>query len=448
MKYMNIGNNKPLVVVSSPVAGRSGYSSHSRDIIRSLIRNYSDKWDIKLISTKWGACPLNALTEGVDDDLLSRLVFQQMNKQPDIWIQITIPSEFQRVGKWNCGITAAIETNFADPSWIEGAERMDLIIATSKHSRSTLVDVGYDKLDSNTKKKVGELKLTKPVSILFEGLDTNIYKKTKEISKELADELKQIPESFLFLFCGHWLQGDIGQDRKDVGMLIKVFCEAFRGKQERNRPGLLLKTSGATFSAIDRTEILKKIDAIRKMFNYDTPNIYLLHGDLTDQEMNELYNHDKIKVHISFTKGEGFGRPLLEASVSGKPIIASGWSGQLDFLNPNYNTLLPGTLTDVHPSALVKNMIIKGSKWFTVDYNEAKRVMLDIYKRYDSYLELSQKNTKYSSENFSLEVMDTVFKNILDKHINLPTEMKLNLPKLNIKKEEPKEFKIPKLKEM
>ena len=272
--------------------------------------------------------------------------------------------------------------------------------------------------------------------------------KVKKSESLVWQELKQIDCDFLFLFVGHWLSGDFKQDRKDVSGLIHTFCDAFKGKQERNRPGLILKTSGATFSAIDRTEILKKIDVIRKMFNYDTPNIYLLHGDLTDQEMNDLYNYEKVKVHISFTKGEGFGRPLLEASVSGKPIIASGWSGQLDFLNPNYNTLLPGTLTDVHPSAFVKNMIIKGSKWFTVDYNEAKRIMLDIYKRYDSYLELSQKNTKYSSENFSLEVMDTVFKNILDKHINLPTEMKLNLPKLNIKKEEPKEFKIPKLKKM
>jgi len=439
--------NKKLCVISSPLSTRSGYGSHARDLVRSILRIHPE-WDTKLISTKWGSTPMDCLTESADSDLISRLVFQQMNKQPDIWIQITIPSEFQRVGKWNCGITAAIETNICDPSWIEGSEKMDLIIATSKHSKSTLADVGFDKMDSNTKKKVGELKLTKPVEILLEGLETKIYKKTKEISKELADELKGIETDFNFLFCGHWLQGDFKQDRKDVSGLIHTFCEAFRGKQERNRPGLILKTSGATFSAIDRTEILKKIDVIRKMFNYDTPNIYLLHGDLTDQEMNELYNYEKVKVHISFTKGEGFGRPLLEASVSGKPIIASGWSGQLDFLNPNYNTLLPGTLTDVHPSAFVKNMIIKGSKWFTVDYNEAKRIMLDIYKRYDSYLELSQRNIKYSSENFSLDVMDTVFKNILDKHINLPTEMKLNLPKLNIKKEEPKEFKIPKLKKM
>jgi len=170
-----MNEEKKLCVISSPVAGRSGYSSHSRDIIRSLIRIHPD-WDIKLISTKWGNVPLDALTEKQDSDLISRLIFQQLNKQPDIWIQITIPSEFQRVGKWNCGITAAIESNMCDPSWLEGAERMDLVITTSKHSRSTLVDVGFDKIDSNTKKKIGEIKLNKPVEILFEGLETEIYR--------------------------------------------------------------------------------------------------------------------------------------------------------------------------------------------------------------------------------------------------------------------------------
>jgi len=221
-KDIKAEENKKLCIISSPIATRSGYGSHARDLVRSIIRVHPD-WDIKLISTKWGSCPMNVLTEEVDDDLISRLVFQQMNKQPDIWIQITIPSEFQRVGKFNIGITAAIESNICDPSWIEGANRMDLIIATSKHSKSTLADVGFDKMDSNTKKKIGEIKLNKPVEILFEGISTDIYKKTKEISKELKDELKQIPEKFLFCFVGHWLSGITGQDRKDVGMLIRTF---------------------------------------------------------------------------------------------------------------------------------------------------------------------------------------------------------------------------------
>ena len=167
--------NKKLVVFSGPVGTFSGYGAAARDIVRSMIRIHPD-WNIKIISTRWGNCPLNYLQEKTDEDIISRLVFQQMNKQPDIWCQCTIPPEAQRVGKFNILFTAAIETNIASPEFIEGANRMDLIITTSKHSKSTLADVGFDKMDSNTKKKIGEIKLNKPCEILFEGLDTEIYR--------------------------------------------------------------------------------------------------------------------------------------------------------------------------------------------------------------------------------------------------------------------------------
>ena len=51
-------------------------------------------------------------------------------------------------------------------------------------------------------------------------------------------------------------------------------------------------------------------------------------------EMNSIYNHSKVKAMVSLTKGEGFGRPLLEFSLSQKPLIVSGWSGHMDFLPP------------------------------------------------------------------------------------------------------------------
>ena len=58
--------------------------------------------------------------------------------------------------------------------------------------------------------------------------------------------------------------------------------------------------------------MLNKINNLKSQTNGKCPNIYLVHGDFTDDEMNQLYNHPKVKVHVSFTHGEGFGRPLLE----------------------------------------------------------------------------------------------------------------------------------------
>ena len=146
----------------------------------------------------------------------------------------------------------------------------------------------------------------------------------------MNDQLKSIEEPFNFLYVGHWLQGGLGKDRKDTGMLIKVFLETF--KNQKKKPGLILKTSGAGFSVLDREATLEKIRQIKNTVDGELPNIYLVHGDFYDDEINELMNHPKVKAHINITHGEGFGRPLLEASVTEKPVIASNWSGHVDFL--------------------------------------------------------------------------------------------------------------------
>ena len=129
-----------------------------------------------------------------------------------------------------------------------------------------------------------------------------------------------IEEDFAYLFVGHWLKGSLGQDRKDVGMMIKCFMEAF--KDEEDKPALILKTSSATFSVKERENMRRKIEDITKGYE-NPPSVYLLFGELTNQEMNELYNHPKVKSMVSITKGEGFGRPLLEFSMTGKPMPLS-----------------------------------------------------------------------------------------------------------------------------
>ena len=228
-------------------------------------------------------------------------------------------------------------------------------------------------------------------------------------------------------------------------MMIKTFCESFKNKQQKNRPALILKTSHATFSIIDRDEITKKIQQIIEPYGTKAPNIYLLHGDLTDDEMNSLYNHPKIKSMISFTKGEGFGRPLLEFGITGKPIVASDWSGHKDFLK--YATLLPGELTQVHKSAADK-FILRDSKWFTVNYGYASKVLQDVTDNYKKYLEVSRKQSHHVKTNYNLDLMSKKFCEIVDKGLQgIPQQMPLKLPKLKKVNEAPK-VKLPKLKKV
>ena len=297
-------------------------------------------------------------------------------------------------------------------------------------------------------KKIGELQLTTKSIVLFEGADTEVYKKTTTFSEELVKELSVIKEKFCFLYVGHWLQGGMGQDRKDVGMLVKTFLESF--KDTKNPPALIMKTSGADFSIMSKSDLKKKIDEIRKTVKAKTlPNIYILYGDLEDTEMNDLYNHPKVKAHVTFTHGEGFGRPLLEATLSQKPVIASGWSGHIDFLNKNNAVLLTGQLTAVPKAAFPKPFQVEGQQWFTVNYSVASATLKDVFKKYKKYTLPAKKLAMFNKAKFSLKAMQDKLEKILDENIpNFPKQVKLKLPKLKKTSKEVPKIKLPKLKKV
>jgi glycosyltransferase involved in cell wall biosynthesis len=413
-------DKKPFLLFRGPVKTRSGYGAHSRDLLESLYR--MDLFDIKIDSCNWGTTPLTAFEEGNSfHEWVESNIITNLELQPDIYIQVTVPNEFQRLGKFNVGITAGIETTVAPKEWIDGCNKMDLIITTSTFSRDVLLSTVYNENENNTGKLVKQHKIEKPIEILFEGVDNLIYNDT------YTNFDLNIKEDFAYLFVGHWLKGDIGQDRKDVGMLIRCFTEAFKNSEDR--PALILKTSSASFSIKEREKFRKKIEEIVGQVE-NPPSIYLLFGELTNSEMNELYNHPKVKSMVSITKGEGFGRPLLEFSMTGKPIIASNWSGHKDFLPMDKAIMIGGTLTEVHDSA-VDSFILKGSKWFTANYNEFAEVMKLVHRDYNDYKERSESLKLENQTKFSMDAMKDKFKNIIEPYTNQPQEHKLVLPKLN-----------------
>ena len=236
--------SKPLVLVIAPVNTRSGYGNHGRDICRALIE--SDKYDVKINATRWGNTPMNALEDNnPHHKLIKSKILQTPNleRQPDLCIQLTVPNEFQPLGKKNIGFTAGIEHTIAPAEWLEGINRMDKTIVTSEFSKEVILNTVFDKHDKQTNQKISEIKVNKPVDVLFEGTDETLYGSVDKFGKTIEDVFNDIDSDWNFLFTGHWLQGGLGEDRKDIGMMIKVFLEVF--KNQPNPPGLILKTSGA-----------------------------------------------------------------------------------------------------------------------------------------------------------------------------------------------------------
>ena len=438
-------NIKKFCVVSCPISTRSGYGARSRDFVRALIEARPE-WDVQILSQRWGNTPMDALVPGEDDDLLSRIIIKKEDRKPNVWIQITVPNEFNPVGDYNIGVTAGVETSMMPPECIEGMNRMDKVLVSANFAKSITENSIYDKKDQKTNQLLGQLKMEKPIEVLFEGIDLNVYNNKAKSEPRIDEMMKDVKESFCFLFVGHWLKGDFQQDRKNIGGMIKVFLEAFKNK--KNQPALFLKTSRGSGALTDRVYTKKLIEMIKDTVDTTRlPNIYLLNSDLTDREVNALYNHPKVKAHVSFTRGEGFGRPLLEATISGKPMVVSAFSGHMDFLNPDYVSCITGTMDNVHKSASSK-FLLEDSKWFTIDYSVAGGTMKDMFKNYKPYLEKSRKHRQYTKDNFSFEKMEELLDTYLKGADEVPVSVGLTLPKLKKKSKTEPKINLPKLKKV
>jgi len=425
---------KPIFVISCPFDTYSGYGARSRDLVKAIIE--TNKYDVKLMSQRWGITPFGFCKDNPEWKFLLNYILPNntLNQQPEIWMQITVPNEFQPVGKYNIGCTAGIESTICPPEWIEGINRMDLTLTSSKHSKSVFENSKFEKRDQNTSQIQEVIELKKPVEVLFEGVNTDIY---KVIDTPCSIDFN-VKEDFAYLFVGHWMEGDLGEDRKNVGLLVKAFYETFKNKSKK--PALILKTSQVGSSYVDREEILKKIKKIKSTVKSNNlPNVYLLHGEFSDEEMNEIYNHSKIKAMISLTKGEGFGRPLLEFTLSKKPIICSGWSGQIDFLSPDFTVLIGGQLTPIHPST--KNQfLLPESLWFTPDHGQVGNYLKDVFENYKNYTDKAKRQAFKSKNEFSWDKMKEKINELFNNFIpEFPKQVELKLPKL-------KKIELPKLK--
>ena len=439
----------------APFNTRSGYGDHARSIYYSIMDR--DDLDIKCVDVKWGTTPRNHLNPEVPrhKKLLDSFISSgNIKVQPDVYIDIRIPNEFQNPGKFNIGVTAGVETDVVSAEFLVGCNKMNLIIVPSNFTAETFKRCHYDKNQEvdGEQQKVGQVELERPIEVLFEGVDTDIYRplNSSEIKSDFTDELNNLlKEDFVYLHVGQLTRGKYGEDRKNIPLMLKCFLQAFTNNP--NSPALLLKINGANFSVLDRKETVARIDEIKNKFSEADiiPNVYLLHGDLTIKEMAMLYNNPKIKGFVSCTHGEGFGRPLLEASCCGLPVIASKWSGQMDFLNDKESLMINGHLGEIPDSQVWEPIVVKPGQWYNVNEADVIRKFRMFHKKFRIINKKGKRLGRTNHRKFSLTNMAKKFNSILDEVLKtIPNPVALNLPKLKKVKDDKSQstIKLPKLK--
>lgn len=420
--------NKTTCVIASPVDTFSGYGVMARNFAKALFRVRGEEWDIKFLSLRWGGTPFGALDESDPEEKRikeSIIVDGQVRYKPDVWIQISVSNEFTPVGTVNIGYSCLVETSVLPGDMLEGLNRMTFNLVSSEHALKITKDSVWDKKNEQTN-AMERVSIIKPTEVLFIGLDTNKFKKPEKVSFDLSE----IPESFCFLSVCHLLPGvDIMEDRKMVGKLIKSFLETFKNKKEK--PALVLKASTGVYSYIDEERCLNIINKIKSTVEgKDLPNIYLIHGELTEQELCELYSHDKVKA-FALVGNEGYGLPYIEFSaVSGKPIITSPWSGHIDFLDKDFNIFVSGNIEQVHKAA-ANQFLLEQAGWFKPDMKDLSTKLEFVYKNYKSCVDMGKRQGYKSRTEFTLDKMANKLDELLNKHMPVISKpVPLTLPKI------------------
>ena len=387
------------IVVRGPVLSMSGYGEQSRFALRSL-RKHEDKFDIHIIPIPWGN------TNWISDDneerkwmdhhirRTARYLNSEKNPQFDMSLQITIPNEWEDIAQVNIGYTAGIETTRVAPIWFEKANMMDRIIVVSNHSKNVFLNSAYDAVNKQTGEKK-ELKLETPIDVV--PYPVRHYEPDASFDLDLEYD-------FNYLLMAQW------SERKNIENTIRWFIE----ENIDEEVGLVIKTNTQANCAIDReTTVEKRLKPLLEKYPERKCKIYLLHGDLTPEEITSLYQHPKIKCMVSLTHGEGYGLPLFEAAYNGLPIIAPGWSGQCDFLyastpgpgggKTKMRGLFAEVLYDMRPvqkGALWPGVIEEGSMWCFPQPGSYKMQLRKIRKKYDKALQTAKILQEHILENF------------------------------------------------
>ena len=394
-------------LIKAPILTNSGYGQHSRMIFEALTSD--PLFDVSVEAINWGQCSwtsdesdsTNKIKKSVEKGLLNK---HQNNENYDLFVHVTIPNEFEKKGKYNIGVTAGIETDRVSHVWIQKCNEMNLVIVPSEHAKKVFLDTVVDWTNQQTGEQ-GQLKIDRAPVVCWEGVNADLFKE-KAFENRIGLELDS---SFNFLHVGQWGSGGFGEDRKNISSMLKVFFETFRGNKD---VGLVLKTNMAKNSDTDHEAVKERIRQIKealKMTEANCPPVYLVHANLTEEEMADLYNHPKIKAYLTLTHGEGFGIPTLEAAMCGMPVIATNWSGHLDFLNQGKFIPLDYDLADVPQSAIWEPLIIKGARWANIREEDVSRKMQKLSKSYSKPKEWALELATKLKENFDLKKVNEVF---------------------------------------
>ena len=381
------------VLLRAPLLTTSGYGVHSRQIFEAIESIPNVELDVECLN--WGNTPW-LLNGDINDGLINRIMKCSKNTSPpyDLSIQVQLPDEWDTtLGHKNIGISAVVETDRCNSAWIEACNKMDHVVVPSKFTKSVLENSGI---------------LTTEIDVIPEWFNQYILNEDKmNIEKEINVKTKNN-----FLILGQMGSPKAEDDRKNIFNTIRWICEEFKDSED---VGIFIKTNMGRNTTIDKKITINMIAQMKQHICKTKVKIYLLHGAMTDQEVASLYFHKDIKCLVTATRGEGYGLPIIEAAAAGMPIIATNFSGHLEFLKQGEFLPVSYKFKEISDSRIDNRIFLKGFKWAEPDELSFKESLVTVTKNYDFYKQKAIQNAQYIRDNFSKLKISDIYKDLITK---------------------------------
>ena len=404
------------VLLKGPILSRSGYGEHTRYMYRALASR-PDIFNLYVHPTGWGQSSWVLNQVDNEESLAIKKCIEKLHNFNDVFdlsLQVLIPSEFENLATKNIGVTAAVETTAASAQWINQANFMDAVFVTSEHAKKSLTSPRHNVQLENGQPYV--LQMQKPVHVV--SYPFREFEQNKEVHKKM-----DLSTKFNFFTSAQF------GPRKNLMNTIKWFVEEFKDEED---VGLVIKAHHKNNSRIDRQKMIVQLAQSVHSVAHRKCRVFLLHGVLSDEEMNAVYNHPNIHAYMTATHGEGFGLPIFEAACNGLPVIAPAWSGQVDFLYDDVVNEVSGRskrtpmftkvkyeLGKIPPDAVWENVLDANTEWCYPDETSFKKALRKVKETHFAKKKIASKLQESLRERLNQEKM---FASIVDQILEVCPE--------------------------
>ena len=387
---------KKKVLLRAPALSISGYGVHSRQVFRWLESRLD--LDVFVQVLNWGdtSWMVNSdLEEGLVGRIMDKTIELQ-DQQFDVSFQLQLPDEWDtKFAKKNIGMSAVVETDVCNPEWIKRMNMMDEVIVPTNHNYQTIMR-------------------TEPTTTRVHVIPESYIEAIDKKDVTMLD-MPTINTDFNFLLVGQFTGSDPWNDRKNIFLTIKWFCEAFADDPD---VGLIIKANHGRGTMIDRAITKNTLKSIlSEVRSGEFPKIHLIHGNLSPDEMAGIYRRPDVKCLISLTRGEGFGLPIVEAAASGVPVMATNWSGHLDFLNLGKFIPIKYKLIEIPENRVDNRIFLPGMKWADPNEQDFKVKVKKFRNKYQLPKQWAEDLASRIRAEFSLSAVIEKYNNFYDSHI-------------------------------